>query len=243
MNRYNLKYFQYNNDSLLISWPERIDQDINNDVNQFKIAIESSTSNILELRSSYCSLLVIFDKEIQDIDKIETNLNNLYVSRKPLTKTERFLWNIPVCYEKSFALDIDLISKQNKISNKEIIKRHIDTIYSVYLIGFLPGFLYLGSVDEKIQIPRKKQPRLRVPRGAVAIADEQTGVYPQESPGGWNILGNTPISLFNKLKVEPCFAKPGDRIKFFQISEDQYKLIEKEVELDLYELNKEILND
>ena len=243
MNSYKLKYFKYNTHCLLISWPETIDEKIFNDVNQFKVVIESSAGNILEVRSSYCSLLVIFDKEIQDIDKIESNLNNLYLSREYLSKTDRFLWSIPVCYEKSFALDIDFISKQNKISNNEIIKTHIDSVYSVYLIGFLPGFLYLGSVDKKLKIPRKKQPRLRVPRGAVAIAGQQTGIYPQDSPGGWNVLGNTPINLFDKFKVEPCFAKPGDKVKFFSISEAQYKLIEKEVEFGLYELKKELIND
>jgi len=243
LNNYKLKYFKYNNYSLLISWPEMIDEKINLDVNQFKVVIESCANNILEVRSSYCSLLVIFDKEILDIDKIEDSLNNLYVSRGSLSKTDSFLWNIPVCYEKNFALDIDLISKQNKISNKEIIKTHTNRVYSVYLIGFLPGFLYLGSVDDKLKISRKKQPRLRVPRGAVAIADQQTGVYPQVSPGGWNIIGNTPINLFDKFKVEPCFAMPGDKVKFFSISEPQHKLIEKEVEFGLYELKKELIND
>ena len=120
---------------------------------------------------------------------------------------------------------------------------HSKAIYSVYLIGFLPGFMYLGGLDYTLHIPRKKEPRIRVPKGSVAIGGEQTGIYPQQSPGGWNILGNTPINLFDKSKDIPCFAKPGDKVKFFQISEDEYKLIEKEVELDLYELNKEVLND
>jgi len=148
-----------------------------------------------------------------------------------------------VCYENRFALDIDTISKQNKISKQDIIVRHSKTIYSVYLIGFLPGFMYLGGLDNALHIPRKKEPRLRVPKGSVAIGGEQTGIYPQQSPGGWNILGNTPVNLFDKSKDIPCFAKPGDKVKFFQVSEDQYKLIEKEVEFGLYELNKEVLND
>jgi inhibitor of KinA len=103
--------------------------------------------------------------------------------------------------------------------------------------------MYLGDLDNALHTPRKEEPRLRVPKGSVAIGGEQTGIYPQQSPGGWNILGNTPINLFDKSKDTPCFAKPGDKVKFFQVSEDQYKLIEKEVEFGLYELNKEVLND
>ena len=243
MNSYNLKYFQYNDNSLLISWPERIDENINNDVNEFKIRLETGFKYILEIRSSYCSLLLIFNKKIENLNILIEKLKNLYLSRKPLSKYDQILWNIPVCYENKFALDIDTISKQNKISKQDIIVRHSKTIYSVYLIGFLPGFMYLGGLDNVLHIPRKKEPRLRVPKGSVAIGGEQTGIYPQQSPGGWNILGNTPINLFDKSKDTPCFAKPGDKVKFFQVSEDQYKLIEKEVEFGLYELNKEVLND
>ena len=243
MNSYNLKYFQYNDNSLLISWPERIDENINNDVNEFKKRLETDFKHILEIRSSYCSLLLIFNKKIENLNILIEKLKNLYLSRKPLSKYDQILWNIPVCYENKFALDIDTISKQNKISKQDIIVRHSKTIYSVYLIGFLPGFMYLGGLDNVLHIPRKKEPRLRVPKGSVAIGGEQTGIYPQQSPGGWNILGNTPINLFDKSKDIPCFAKPGDKVKFFQVSEDQYKLIEKEVEFGLYELNKEVLND
>jgi len=243
LNSYNLKYFQYNDNSLLISWPERIDENINNDVNEFKKRLETGFKYILEIRSSYCSLLLIFNKKINNINKLIEKLKNLYLSRKSLSKYDRILWNIPVCYENSFALDIDIISKQNKISKEDIIVRHSKTIYSIYLIGFLPGFMYLGGLDNTLHTPRKEEPRLRVPKGSVAIGGEQTGIYPQQSPGGWNILGNTPINLFDKSKDTPCFAKPGDKVKFFQVSEDQYKLIEKEVEFGLYELNKEVLND
>jgi len=243
LNSYNLKYFQYNDNSLLISWPERIDENINNDVNEFKKRLETGFKYILEIRSSYCSLLLIFNKKINNINKLIEKLKNLYLSRKSLSKYDRILWNIPVCYENSFALDIDIISKQNKISKEDIIVRHSKTIYSIYLIGFLPGFMYLGGLDNALHTPRKEEPRLRVPKGSVAIGGEQTGIYPQQSPGGWNILGNTPINLFDKSKDTPCFAKPGDKVKFFQVSEDQYKLIEKEVEFGLYELNKEVLND
>jgi inhibitor of KinA len=243
LNSYNLKYFQYNDNSLLISWPERIDENINNDVNEFKKRLETGFKQILEIRSSYCSLLLIFNKKIENLNILIEKLKNLYLSRKPLSKYDQILWNIPVCYENKFALDIDTISKQNKISKQDIIVRHSKTIYSVYLIGFLPGFMYLGGLDNALHIPRKKEPRLRVPKGSVAIGGEQTGIYPQQSPGGWNILGNTPVNLFDKSKDIPCFAKPGDKVKFFQVSEDQYKLIEKEVEFGLYELNKEVLND
>ena len=243
MNNYKLKYFLFNSNCLLINWPEEIDEKINNDVNDFKNVIESNFNNISEVRSSYCSLLLIFEKKIKNIVKLENKLDELYDSKEILDKKDRFLWHIPVCYDKTYALDIDFVATQNKIHTEEIIEKHCQQIYTVYLIGFLPGFLYLGSLDKMLHIPRKKEPRLRVPKGAVAIANEQTGIYPQESPGGWNVLGNTPICLFDKSKNNPCFAKPGDKIQFFQITKDDYKEIEKQVGLGDYRINKKTIND
>ena len=243
MNSYKLKYFLYNSNCLLIDWPQEINENISNDVNNFKRTIESNFNNIVDVRSSYCSLFLIFENKIKSLIELEKKLSTLYNSRTYLDKKDRFLWNIPVCYEKTYGLDIEFVSKKNKIPVSDIIKKHCEKKYNLYLIGFLPGFLYLGSLHEDLHIPRKEEPRLRVPKGAVAIANEQTGIYPQQSPGGWNILGNTPISLFNKSKNKPCFANPGDKVKFFQITKDDYSVIEKQVERGSYELTKKLIND
>ena len=129
---------------------------------------------------------------------------------------------VPVCYSEKYALDMNEIVQQKKISAEEIIYLHTSKKYRVYMIGFLPGFAYMGEIDEKIAVPRKSQPRLVVEAGCVGIAGKQTGVYPLDSPGGWQIIGKTPLKLFNKEKVDPVLFKPGDEVEFYSISEDEY---------------------
>jgi len=108
----------------------------------------------------------------------------------------------------------------------------------VFFIGFLPGFLYLGGLNERIAMPRKATPRLRVPKGAVAIGGSQTGVYPAESSGGWNIIGNSPVLFFNIENLDPCFAKTGDKISFERISLEEHATIKKQIENNTYQLKK-----
>lgn len=132
------------------------------------------------------------------------------------------LIELPVCYEDDCSLDMDTVSTYTQLSKKEIIKLHSTTIYHVHMIGFAPGFPYLGGLDERLFVPRQANPRLLVPSGSVGIGGRQTGIYPHESPGGWNIIGRTPISLFNLKNNPPSILKSGDRVKFIPISFKEY---------------------
>ena len=129
---------------------------------------------------------------------------------------------IPVCYSEKYGLDLQDISKATNLPIKEIIKLHTAKKYRVYMIGFLPGFAYMGEVDEQIAMPRKKQPRIDVDAGSVGIAGMQTGIYPLDSPGGWQIIGKTPVKLFDKEKDDPVLLQPGDEIEFYSITEDEF---------------------
>src|SRR5215218_3313933 len=128
---------------------------------------------------------------------------------------------IPVCYSSAFALDIEFITTEKGLSKEEVIKFHTDQLYNIYMIGFLPGFPYLGEVNEAIAVPRKTQPRALVPSGSVGIAGKQTGIYPLASPGGWQIIGRTPLKMFEKEKSEPVLLQPGDEVQFYSITEDE----------------------
>jgi inhibitor of KinA len=130
---------------------------------------------------------------------------------------------IPVCYEKEFALDIEEIATVKNISINELIEIYTSKIYHVYMMGFLPGFAYMGEVDEKLEMPRKQQPRQTVEAGSVGIAGRQTGIYPLASPGGWQIIGRTPLKLFDAEKKEPTLLKAGDKAKFISISKDEFE--------------------
>jgi inhibitor of KinA len=129
---------------------------------------------------------------------------------------------IPVCYADKYAPDINYISKEKKLPVDKLIRLHTARKYRVYMIGFLPGFPYMGEVDSRISIPRKTQPRTKVAGGSVGIAGMQTGIYPFDSPGGWQIIGKTPIQLFNKENENPVLVQAGDEVQFYSISEDEF---------------------
>lgn len=129
---------------------------------------------------------------------------------------------VPVCYSAKYGLDLVNISEQTKLSVEEIIHVHTAKKYKVYMIGFLPGFAYMGNVDESIAVPRKPEPRTNIEAGFVGIAGIQTGIYPLASPGGWQIIGRTPIKLFDTKKEEPVFFRAGDEVQFYSITEDEF---------------------
>ena len=150
---------------------------------------------------------------------IEKELNNDLAAE---TIQQRKI-SIPVCYRGAFAPDIEFIASQKNISADEIIQLHTDQVYLVYMIGFLPGFPYMGEVDEAIAVPRKKEPRTIVSAGSIGIGGKQTGIYSIDSPGGWQIIGRTPLKIFDKEKSNPVLLQPGDAIQFYSITEDEYK--------------------
>jgi inhibitor of KinA len=119
-------------------------------------------------------------------------------------------------------LDIDLIAQSHGLTSSEVIALHTARIYRVYLIGFLPGFAYMGTADKRIATPRKTSPRISVPAGSVGIAGEQTGIYPFDSPGGWQLIGRTPLQLFDTNSTTPCLLQPGDEVQFYPIDISEF---------------------
>ncbi|OUS77173.1 kinase inhibitor [Paenibacillus sp. MY03] len=135
---------------------------------------------------------------------------------------EPALVEIPVCYGGEFGPDLEFVAAQNGMSTTEVIQIHCSRDYLVYMLGFAPGFPYLGGMDKRISAPRKQTPRLVIPSGTVGIAGEQTGIYPISTPGGWQLIGRTPISLFLPDKNPPTLLKAGNRIRFYPISPIEY---------------------
>jgi inhibitor of KinA len=133
------------------------------------------------------------------------------------------LIRIPVCYAEAYAPDLASLAALHGISSEEVIAIHSAARYRVYMIGFLPGFPYMATVDKKIQTPRLAKPRTRVSAGAVGIAGAQTGIYPSDSPGGWQLIGQTPLKLFDVAKDNPVLLQPGDEVQFYPISIEAFK--------------------
>ena len=145
----------------------------------------------------------------------EKNQNDIHVQER--------LVRIPVCYEKNYAPDMEEVAAVKNLSPAEVARIHASSEYRVYMLGFVPGFAYMAEVDERIAMPRKDEPRLQVPAGSVGITGRQTGVYPFATPGGWQLIGRTPLQLFNKEEDQPVLLKAGDRIQFYSITADEFE--------------------
>ena len=230
-------YKLFGESAILIEWPSKIDEIILNDICNFKNTIENNIQ-LKDCIVGYNSILLVYNFVIENtVSKIQF-LQDLYQKKTISEKSINTHWKIPVCYDATFGIDLEYISKELKISIEEVVRLHTEAIYTVYFIGFLPGFLYLGGLNEQIAIPRKATPRLVVPKGSVAIGGNQTGVYPNESSGGWNIIGNSPISFFDAQNKEPCFAKTGDKITFESVSLEEYQQVQNQVENNSYQIKK-----
>ena len=138
------------------------------------------------------------------------------------------IWQIPVCYDTKYAVDLESLANNKQLSPSEIIDAHKSKVYDVLSMGFLPGFMYLGFTNEHLHCERKQTPSLHIKKGSIGIALNQTCIYPQDSPGGWHIIGISPIDFFDLGSKTPCFAKPGDKNKFIEISSKQYQKMKKE---------------
>ena len=243
MKSYDLKYKKFGENSILVEWPSIICESILKNILLFKSEIVKAHLDInTYVKTSYNSLLVTYSKKSVDSIKV-TELKNIYKSIRSIKKQVFNKWVIPVCYDISFGKDLVFLEKSLSIKKEEIISLHSSKEYRVYNIGFLPGFLYLGGMDTKIHHPRKEKPSLNIEKGAIGIGGSQTGIYPNKSPGGWNIIGRTPVNLFDIENTSPCLINSGDIVKFISISLEQYQLISIEVESNIYELNKTLTDD
>ena len=162
------------------------------------------------------------------LDKISRYIKTINVETNSDQEMYREIINIPVCYDPKFGFDLQELSSFHQLKKEEIIEIHSSTVYTVYMIGFVPGFPYLGGLSEKLTTPRKQNPRPAIPAGSVGIAGQQTGIYPLETPGGWQIIGRTPIKLFDVNRQQPSLLKVGDKIKFQTISLIEFEQLARE---------------
>jgi len=226
--------------AILVEWPNKVDENILDDILAF---IQDLKKNRLdekewELVPSYNSLTLIQRAKPIDFEPFCKNLQEWYNNKGKTKAAQKFLWRLPVCYDLDFGIDLQEVSEVLNISISEIILMHTSNIYTVYSIGFLPGFMYLGGLPKALETSRKTTPRLKIEKGAVGLAGKQTGLYPQESPGGWNIIGNCSVSIFNAKNEPPCFVNVGDKIQFNSISRAEYDLHKIEGEVGIYQLEK-----
>ncbi len=209
-------------DSVIIYFSNTISKDISLKVKSaYRILKELNNSSFIEIIPSYSSILVTYDIFKFDYKNICNYLENILKDIE-IKEYSKEILNIDVYYGFEVGLDLQRVASLSNMSVEEVIKIHSSKLYDVYAIGFLPGFAYLASVDEKISVSRLETPRKKIPKGSVAIANNQTAVYPQNSPGGWNILGKTTFELFDKNLKSLSPITIESKIKFNPISRDTF---------------------
>jgi inhibitor of KinA len=229
---------QFGTNGISLVWAEKIDPKQHSYILSFTAVLEEMfKTDILETVTTYHST-VIFVKSSENVSDLIQKIQEISTHEFATNELTNSHWLIPVCYDKRFGLDLEHISNETKLPVEEIIRIHTATPYRIYFSGFLPGFLYLGGLDSKIHVARKSTPRLNVSKGAVGIGGAQTGIYPKKCPGGWQILGQTPIEMFDISSKDLTPFKPGDAIQFESVEFDDFLRIEEEISFSKYQLKK-----
>ena len=225
--------------AILIEWPKRVDEAVLKHILTYQHFLKTKLEDSWEMIPAYNSLTLINSRADFDYQEMRDQLFSWYKMPKPELPLKQHLWKLPVCYDLEFGIDLEAVAQALLLPVPEVILKHTSHVYTVYGIGFLPGFMYLGGLPNTLEIKRKKIPRLSVAKGSVGLAGKQTGIYPQDSPGGWNIIGRCPVPLFNPNAADPCFASVGDKIQFIPIERAEYELHKIEAEVGIYTPEKE----
>lgn len=219
-----IRFFLMGDRGLLLEFGDEISQEINEKVRRVVLAIQSEAiPGILETVPTYRSLLVLYDPLILCITHLKKKLKSIEEELQQSPFPEPKLTRIPVVYGGKFGPDLESVAEYHHSAPDEIIRLHCSRAYLIYLIGFMPGFPYMGELPEGLMTPRLKTPRLSVPAGTVAIAQKQTGIYSMDSPGGWQLLGRTPVRMFDPGKDPPAYLRMGDRVQFYPISKKEFE--------------------
>jgi KipI family sensor histidine kinase inhibitor len=231
-----IKVFAVGGNAIYVELCKDVSLECNRRVHRLYYSILSERfEGIKEVIPAYSSLLLIYDPTKTTFEEVSDLVKKVHTKEIALVlKPKKF--RIPVLYGGEFGPDLSLVVERSGLSEDEVIRVHTSRTYTCYMLGFTPGFVYLGDVDDRIATPRLPTPRLKVPAGSVGIAGKQTGWYGVEGPGGWVIIGRTPVRSFNPDNDPPSIIKPGDEVEFYKVEEDEFKEIEERYKEGGYEL-------
>lgn len=225
-----VRYLVSGDCAVCVEFGNAISPDINKKIRAFKIAVEKSgIPGIVETVPTYRSLLVHYQPEVIGFRELTEKFENLMGSLSGIPIPPPTVIEIPVLYGGEMGPDIENVAEHNKKTVDEVIRIHTSEEYLIYMLGFIAGFPYLGGMSKEIATPRLKSPRVKIDGGSVGIAGEQTGVYPVDSPGGWQLIGRTPLKLYDADRENPVLLEAGQYIKFRSVTKEEYDRIEKEV--------------
>ncbi|MDC0231409.1 5-oxoprolinase subunit PxpB [Aureispira] len=221
----------YGDKAILINFEQEISLEINAKVIALNYLIEAASLNAIQYCiPAYCSLTVCYNPLLTSYNELCESIKSL--STNSVTeehKTTQRTLHIPICYDEPYSLDFKDLTEQTKLEKKEIIALHTKTKFRVYMLGFMPGFAYMGKLPEPLFCNRKTNPRLDIPAGSLGLAGLQTGIYPIKSPGGWQIIGRTPIPVINIQKNQSFLFNTGDNVCFEAISSSSFLNIQKDI--------------
>lgn len=223
-----MRIYALSEKSVTIEFGDTISKDLSDTIAAFnEVILRNPFSGLNSTVPGYCTLSIFYDPVLVNasalsgetcFEKVSAYINLLSLKENNNATFLSHQVIIPVCYDEQFGPDISEVANINNLSKAEVIQLHTAVEYRVFMIGFVPGFAYLGGMDERLSTPRKQFPNPRIAPGSVGIAGGQTGIYPMETPGGWQIIGRTPIKMFDAAREIPSFLKAGDQVVFKSIS-------------------------
>ena len=206
--------------ALVVEFGTAIDPEINRKVQVLNAKVQK-IDGIVETVPTFRSLMILYDPLMISYRKLKKSIRKIPVDAVETVDKGRLI-EIPVCYGGAYGEDLKDVAEHAGLTEDEVIKRHSEREYPVYMMGFLPGFPYLGDMDPQLETPRLKTPRTVIPAGSVGIGGAQTGIYPLESPGGWRLIGRTPLRLYDPEGENPVLLRAGDRLRFIPITEEEF---------------------
>lgn len=228
-------FLQNGDSAVTVQFKNEISKDVNSYVTSLCAEIENNKiKGVIEYIPTFCSVSVLYDCTLISAKKLISKLEKIIKNIKITTSRKAKLYEIPVCYDDCFALDMGNVCEHSHLTREEVIARHSGRDYLIYMLGFLPGFAYLGGMDEALATPRLDSPRSEIFEGAVGIGGEQTGIYPVASPGGWQLIGKTPVKVYDKERENPILYSSGDYIRFVPVSLAEYDQIETQINTGTY---------
>ena len=229
--------------AIVVELGDAISPQINRKVRSLTDALEQGgIPGVFDFLPTYRSVLVYYDPLQISSSDVQEGIERLLENTEQADAGERHIVHLPTLYGGEMGADIEFVSQHTGIDEQELIKIHSGADYLVYMMGFSPGFAYLGGLDQRLATPRLQSPRTEIPAGAVGIAETQTGIYPMASPGGWQLIGRTPLKLFDPTRERPVLLSAGDYVRFVPLaSRDEYDAILQQVESGEYQTTEEFL--
>ncbi|MGH7046296.1 MAG: 5-oxoprolinase subunit PxpB [Stellaceae bacterium] len=238
-----MRFLSVGDRALTVEFGDRVDRAVNDAVLRLDQALRAEPPfGVIEAVPTFRSLTIHYDPSATSRADLERAVAHLVDETRGSRRDAR-RWRVPVCYEGAFAPDLAEVARLTRLAPAEIVTLHHAPGYRVYMLGFLPGFPYLGDLPEALRLPRRAEPRLRVPAGSVSIATSLTAIYPYESPGGWHLVGVTPIRLFDPARSPPALLAPGDAVVFEPIDAGSFSAIRRAVAAGEYGVDSDLLDE